>query len=454
MKDYRVALIAMSGVRVKDQELLKLGMTLPGFVDRSRVIASLPCLSLLTLAAHCPPNWEPAYFEIDDLSGNVEAAIGGGKFDLVAISSFTARILEAYSLADRLRSTGAKVVLGGLHVSALPDEASLHADAIVQGEAEVVWPQLLKDFEDGRLKTKYSSFGNRNLVPSFDKMPVPRYDLLDIEKYNRLTLQTSRGCPHHCTFCAASRTISAYKLKSIAQVERELDAIFDIWDRPFVELADDNTFVNKKWSRELVTLFKQRPMKWFTETDISVADDPELLELLSEANCAQVLIGFESAVPNSLSGLDRNDWKRAQFDSYHEKIERIQSYGISVNGCFILGLDCDDERTFEVTQSFVKESALSEVQITVLTPFPGTDLYRTLKREGRLLKDTYWDQCTLFDVTYQPKRMSAEALRAGFHSLMQSVYSEERVTDRKRNFKKCRRSRRASANNTARDHEA
>lgn len=443
MRDYRVALIAMSGVRVKDQELLKLGMTLPGFVDRSRVIASLPSLSLLTLAAHCPPNWEPSYFEIDELNGNAESEIGGKKFDLVAIASFTARIFDAYDLADRLRLTGTKVVLGGLHVSALPEEASRHADAIVQGEAEIVWPQLLKDFENGRLNRKYSSFSNKNFVPSFERTPVPKFDLLDIEKYNRLTLQTSRGCPHHCSFCAASRTISAYKLKSIEQVERELDAIFEIWDRPFVELADDNTFVNKKWSRELVTLFKRRPMKWFTETDISVADDPELLELLSEANCAQVLIGFESAVPGSLTGIDRNNWKRAQFDKYHEKIERIQSYGISVNGCFILGLDCDDENTFEVTQSFVKESALSEVQITVLTPFPGTDLYKTLKREGRLLKETYWDQCTLFDVTYQPARMSADALRDGFRSLMQSVYSDERVADRKRNFKKCRQSRRS-----------
>ncbi len=446
-KKYRVALVAMSGVRVKDQELLSLGMTLPGFVDRSRVIASLPSLSLLTLAAHSPPHWEPVYFEVDELNESTETQFEKGNFDLVAISSFSARILDAYKLSDRLRSKGGKVVLGGLHVSALPNEAALHADAIVQGEAEVIWPQLLKDFEQGRLSQRYSSFNNQKLIPSFQHMPTPRYDLLDIEKYNRLTLQTSRGCPLHCHFCAASRTISAYRLKSIEQVDRELEAIFKIWDRPFIELADDNTFVNKKWSRDLVKLFKRRPMKWFTETDISVADDPELLELLSESNCAQVLIGFESAVPESLTGIDRGDWKRAQYDGYFEKIDRIQSYGISVNGCFMLGLDSDDENVFELTESFVKDSALSEVQITLLTPFPGTDLYRSFLKEGRLLKEIFWDQCTLFDVTFEPARMSVETLRDGFRSLMRSLYSDERVADRKKSFKKCRRNRRSIMQN-------
>jgi len=165
-KDYRVALVAMSGVRVKDQELLTLGMTLPAFVERSRVIASLPSLSLLTLAAFCPPNWHPSYFEIDEL--NSEKQISLEEFDLVAISSFTARIWDAYALADLLRSQGVRVDLGGLHVSALPQEAVQHADAVVQGEAEGIWLQLLLDFENGELKPHYSSFGGRDRVNRFE----------------------------------------------------------------------------------------------------------------------------------------------------------------------------------------------------------------------------------------------------------------------------------------------
>ena len=126
----------------------------------------------------------------------------------------------------------------------------------------------------------------------------------------------------NCTFCAASKLISPYQLKPIDHIERELETIFKIWNRPFIELADDNTFVNKKWSKDLLRLFRKYPMKWFTESDISIADDTELLELLAESNCAQVLIGLESASPESLSGIEANDWKRRQFDSYMEKIEK------------------------------------------------------------------------------------------------------------------------------------
>ncbi|OFZ15717.1 MAG: hypothetical protein A2Z20_08980 [Bdellovibrionales bacterium RBG_16_40_8] len=182
-------------------------------------------------------------------------------------------------------------------------------------------------------------------------------------------------------------------------------------------------------------------MKWFTETDISVADDPELLELLALSNCAQILIGFESAVPDSLTGIDAHDWKRRQFDKYLQKIELIQSHGISVNGCFILGLDSDDISVFETTKQYVLDSSLSEVQITVLTPFPGTDLYRQLQRSGRLLKDKYWDQCTLFDVTYKPAKMSASDLECGFRSLMTDIYTDAAVKLRKSKFKECRRER-------------
>lgn len=441
-KDYRIALIAMSGVRVKDHELLKLGMTLPGFVERSEVIASLPSLSLLTLAAHTPPNWHPTYLEIDQLGESAVEHIVEGRFDLVAITSFTARIDDAYALSDRLRSVGVCVVMGGLHVSAMPHEALEYADSIVEGEGERIWPRLLRDFERGELRPRYSSRDSTEFVVELTHAPVPRYDLLDLSRYNRLTLQTSRGCPHHCSFCAASRTISRYKRKDIAQVERELDAIYALWPRPFIELADDNTFVHKSWSKDLLRAFRKRPMKWFTETDLSVADDPELLELLAESNCAQVLIGLESAIPESLQGLDRNDWKRAQFERYHEKIERIQSYGVSVNGCFILGLDSDDESCFETTERFIRESVLSEVQITVLTPFPGTDLYRALKEEGRLLRERFWDECTLFDVTYRPRRMSAAALRSGFQGLMRAVYSDQAVARRRARFRACRGERR------------
>ena len=385
MKSRRVLLLAMSGVRVKNDELRQLGMTLPGFIERGQVIASLPSLSLLTLAAHTPENWEAEYREIDELTDDAAAQIASAGYDIVAVSAFTARILDAYEIADQLREAGVTVVLGGLHVSALPDEALAHADAVVVGEAELLWPELLSDFETAALRPRYSSMDSPR---RFDlaQAQVPRYDMLDVDRYNRLTLQTSRGCPLDCEFCGASRLISPYKIKPLAQVRLELEAILNIWPEPFIELADDNTFVSKKWARELARLFAEYRIRWFTETDLSVADDDELLELLALSGCAQVLIGLESVDPAALDCVDSRRWKQSQLADYTAKIRKIQSYGITVNGCFIFGFDQDDARVFERTREFVQASGLSEVQITILDSFPRHGTLRQTPVRGTVIE--------------------------------------------------------------------
>src|SRR5689334_23031958 len=195
----KLGLIAMSGVRAFNPELMAFGLTLPGFVERSEVIASLPSLGLLTLAGLTPPAWDVSYLEVPDL-----AALDGlppGDFDLVGISSFSAQIKEAYALADRYRAAGVRVVLGGLHVSALPREAMAHADAVVIGEAEPWWPAVLADFERDALARVY---GPAERQFDLADAPMPRFELLDPARYNRITVQTQRGCPFRCEFCAAS----------------------------------------------------------------------------------------------------------------------------------------------------------------------------------------------------------------------------------------------------------
>ena len=436
MRPYRVLLLAMSGVRVKNEELRRLGMSLPGFIERGHVIASLPSLGLLTLAAHTPEHWEVEYREIDEVPGDAAAQIARDGFHLVAISALTARIVDAYAIADRLRECGVAVVLGGLHASALPQEALAHADVVMQGEGELLWPQLLEDFEVGKPQRLYSS---RYEPRRFDLAHgrVPRYDLLDVNRYNRLTLQTARGCPLDCSFCGASRLISPFKIKPIHRIRLELEAILEIWPHPFIELADDNTFVSKTWARDLVRLLAQYPVRWFTETDLSVADDDKLLELLAKSGCAQLLIGLESVDPAALSCTDSRHWKQRQLADYVAKIRKIQSYGISVNGCFIFGFDQDDSGVFDRTRDFVHASGLSEVQITILTPFPGTPLYRRLTSEGRLLQPVFWDACTLFDVTFQPKLMSADELEDRFRRLMMDLYNPAESARRKTIRKDC-----------------
>lgn len=442
MRHLKLLFIAMSGVRVKNEALLEVGLTLPGFVERSKVIASLPSLSLLTLAAHTPAHWVVEYREIDELSPEEQAGLLDTPYDLVAISSLTARVLDAYALADALRARGVTVVLGGLHASMMPEEAREHVDAVVQGEGELLWPRLLADFEAGQLLPLYSSFNKTQPAYRLSEALEPRYDLLEIEKYNRLTLQTTRGCPLDCEFCGASRLISPYKIKPIHQVRRELEAILELWPQPFIELADDNTFANKRWARELAELLGEYDIPWFTETDISVADDDELLKLLAQAGCTQLLIGFESTDSASLYDLDGRHWKYSQHAYYQEKIAKIQSYGIAVNGCFVLGFDTDDARVFDRTRDFVLGSELADVQITLLTPFPGTALYRRLRSKGRLLKEIFWDQCTLFDVTFQPQQMSAESLEERFRGLMAELYAPEVTARRKHRFRECVRTRR------------
>jgi len=436
MKEYKVVLISMSGVRVYNKKLLDLGLTLPGFVDRSKVIASLPSLGLLTLAAHTPQNWEVVYVELDDYTENNIEEIINLYSDIIAFSSLTARINETYLLSNKFRKLGFTTAIGGLHVSALPAEGMKYADCIIQGEGEIIWGSLLRDFENKQLRTLYSSIANHNFAFHLNASKIPKYELLDISKYNRLTIQTTRGCPLHCSFCAASRTISSYKKKPIEQIEKELNKIFEVWNRPFIELADDNTFVDKAWSKELLKIFSKYKMKWFTETDISVAYDDELLELLAKSNCAQILIGFETSKSKGLIGIDKANWKFKQFDNYLKAIDKIQSHGISVNGCFILGFDTDTKDTFKETELFIKESNLSEVQITLLTPFPNTDLYNQLKQENRLLTENYWDKCTLFDVNFIPKNFTVEELENNFQELMQNIYAADVVRERKNKFKK------------------
>ena len=429
-----IAFVAMSGVRAWNPEITAAGLTMPGFLERSQTIASLPSLSLLTLAGMTPDPFSISYHEILDIA-DLDELPG---CDVAAISSYSAQIKEAYELADRFRAVGVKVVMGGLHVTAEPSEALGHADAVVIGEGEIGWPDVLADLARGRLRGSYAPGGRE-----FDlaAAPMPRYDLLDIERYNRLTVQTQRGCPWRCEFCAASiRLTPKYKVKPVERVMAEIHEIRRYWPRPFIEFADDNTFVNRRHAKALMRAMAGEHLKWFTETDISVADDPELLTLMHDAGCAEVLIGLESPTGPGVAGVEqRRDWKATRVDDYQAAIERIQSHGIAVNGCFVLGLDGDGPEVFEAVERFVRESGQFDVQITVMTAFPGTPLYARLKAEGRLLRERAWEQCTLFDVNFRPRAMPPETLQHEALELGRRLYTDDERAARRERFHDQRR---------------
>lgn len=425
----RIGLIAMSGVRACDPELLEMGLTLPGFIERGKTIAALPSLGLLTLAGMTPPEHTCEYLEIQDIRNLKSLPM---RFDLVGISSFSAQIGEAYQLADDYRAQGVPVVMGGLHVTSVPEEAARHCDAVVVGEGEPVWLNVLQDAVDGCLKQFYCSDGNFALAEA----PMPAFEFLVPEHYNRLTVQTSRGCPFHCEFCASSILLtSRYKQKPIDKVLAEIDRILGFWQRPFIEFADDNAFVNRRYWRELLTELKSRKIRWFAECDLSVYQDEELLTLMRDSGCAQVLIGFESPVASGLKGLElKSDWKQRHLAEYKDAVYQIQSHGIRVNGCFILGLDGQRTEIFNQVYDFVVDSELYDVQITIQTPFPGTPLYHRLKGENRLLFDGDWERCTLFDVNYRPDCMTVDDLRDGFRDLAFRLYAEDLTRWRRDNF--------------------
>ncbi len=430
----RIAFIAMSGVRAHNAELTALGLTLPGFVERNKQIASLPSLGLLTLAGLTPrEHFDVEYHEIADLKTLPELPT---HFDLVALSTFTAQFYEACAVADYYRTRGVPVVMGGITVSSLVEQSLRHCTSVVIGEGEPLWPQVLHDLERSQLQRIYT----RPRAGQFDlrDAPMPRFDLLAPDKYNRITVQTSRGCPHRCEFCASSILLTPhYKVKPVEKVLAEIHAIKGIWPRPFIEFADDNSFVHREHYKTLLRRLAPEHLRWFTETDVRLAEDDELLALMRDSGCQQVLIGLESPRRASLEGVElKQNWKVRQQDHYRAAIAKIQSFGITVNGCFILGLDADTPEVFDDVLVFVRDSGLYEVQITFLTAFPGTPLYARLKREGRIMRDHAWELCTLFDINITPQNMSVDQLQSGFLRLAKQLYSAEETQSRRRNFKR------------------
>lgn len=226
-----------------------------------------------------------------------------------------------------------------------------------------------------------------------------------------------------------------YRKRPVADIVRDIQAIRRLHKRPFIEFADDNTFVDRAWGKELCRALIPLGIKWFTETDISVADDAELLQLMRQARCRQVLIGLESPERSALDGIElRSNFKGRRSSAYVECVRRIQAHGITVNGCFILGLDRQTPAIFEQILDFAMHVPLYDVQITVLTPFPGTPLYERLLREGRILAPGRWDLCTLFDVNYVPKNMTVDQLRQGVYWLAGRLYNEESLMKRRQAF--------------------
>jgi radical SAM superfamily enzyme YgiQ (UPF0313 family) len=423
----KIAFIAVDYLGIDRWDIAGDGFKSVPMSARNRALANLPSLALLTLAGWTPHKHEMQYFHLTDLEKNGGLPDG---FDLIALSSYTAGIEKAYAVAAHYRERGVLTVIGGPHVSLLPDEAAEHVDAVAIGEGEVCWQQILEDAQRGELNKFY---GSLDAGFNLDDSVLPAFELLDPRRHNRITVETSRGCPHRCEFCASSVLLSRrYKQKPIGKVLSEIDRVLELWPRPFIEFADDNTFVNRNYWYDLLPELKERHIRWFAEADVRLGQEERLLELLRESGCRQVLLGLESPTTKDLQGIElNNNWKMKQTTAAEDVVRTIQSHGILVNGCFVVGLDGQGPDIFESIYDFVRATNVYDVQITVMTPFPGTHLYARLLKENRLIEERAWSKATLFDVNFTPSHMSVKTLEEGFRKLAIMLYDEDFTKQRR-----------------------
>lgn len=373
----------------------------------------------------------PYSVDLELIDENVEEIDFKKKYDLVFITAMTQQVNRAYDIAKNFRSRNIKVVLGGIHATILPEEASANSDSVVVGEVENVWPQIWDDFKHNKLKRIYSS----KEIVDLKHSPVPRYELLKGKPYKMLWVQATRGCPHDCCFCCASKVYGPkYRHKLLDQVVNEIAEIRKINKHAVIGFSDDNLFCNKDYSRKLLKRITQLKIKWFGQSDISIADDIDLLRAIKKSGCIALAIGFESIKRDNLQGLDSSDWKMKQSDNYVRNIKTIQTNGIGIIGTFIAGFDSDNSSTFQELADFIINNHLAGAQIAALTPLPGTRIREQFISEDRVL-DTPWKNYTFYDVNIKPAGMSAQELEKGILYVFKKVYSPEVAIGKAKYFK-------------------
>jgi radical SAM superfamily enzyme YgiQ (UPF0313 family) len=365
----------------------------------------LPPLALKQVAASTPEEWDVEL--ADELHDKIPF---DRDFDIVGITAMTHQAIRAYEVADRFRARGVPVVLGGIHPTVLPDEALQHADAVVIGEAEPVWAQLLTDVREGRLKPVYRSVPDgRDLV-----IPWSRRDFLAGRNYlTTQTLQASRGCPYDCSFCTVTPYFGrSFRYRAPEDVLGELRS----FDKKLMLFLDDNILGDPARAKPILAGMAGLGLRWGGQASLRFAENPELVRLLARSGCIGIFVGLESAV-----GSQANLPKTGNLSSQADLIKRIRDAGIVVEASMIFGFDDHDESVFETTVRFLENCAPSLPTFHVLTPYPGTELFQQFQREGRLLH-TDWKRYDHGQVVFRPKQMTPKRLYQGWVDARREAY--------------------------------
>ena len=356
-------------------------------------------LTLTTLAALVPPELNASITVIDE---NIEAIPFDPPFDLVGISCLTGTAPRAYDIADQFRSRGATVVLGGVHVCLRPDEAAVHADSIVIGFAELVWPELLRDFHAGGLKSEY-----RQDVTSLRDLPDPRRDLQKRWGYTMpQTVFATRGCHRQCSFCTIPAVPFGWHTRPVGDVVAEVGRL------PFKRFTfnDVNLVSDRDYAMELFTALIPLGKKWGGLAPVALADDDELLDAMCRSGCQYLLLGFESVRQSSLGQIQKGFNHTC---GYRKAMQAFHSQKIAVQGCFIFGMDDEDHQIFSDTVDTIRELQIDIPRFAIYTPYPGTEAFSTLQAQNRILHER-WECYDTQHVVFQPAQMSPDELYQGF----------------------------------------
>jgi radical SAM superfamily enzyme YgiQ (UPF0313 family) len=357
----------------------------------------IPQLALHIIEGLTPSSHSVKIVEEESEPLNIDEAC-----DLVGISCMTSNAPRAYHLAQEFRKRGRKVVLGGVHPTILPDEALQYADSVVVGEAEGVWEQVLKDCENGGMKAQY-----QQPPPSLERyIPMKFRKTSKKRLFNVVPVMTTRGCPYSCDFCCVS-DLYGKKIRHapIANVVRDIE---ESENRIFIFL-DDNIIGEPRYAKELFRAIKPLKIKWVGQASISFVHDTELMKLAADSGCAALFFGLESVSELQLKKMRKSI---KDVEKMGEAVKKIRGFGIHFHASFVFGFDNDTKAIFPDTLEFIRKSKINTASFNILTPYPGTAVYKQFKSEGRLLTDNwkYYDHST---VVFRPKNMTPYELQSG-----------------------------------------
>lgn len=370
-----------------------------------------PSLALTSIAGATPEGWDVAYWDENLLLGPMPASPVP---EVVGITVHLTFARRAFELARWFRARGSKVILGGLHVLSCPDECAPHADALAVGEGVQLWPEILRDVERGELRARYEG----SYLRPYREDPPPRRQILPRDSFLTTTsLIATRGCHNRCGFCylATDGLTMPYRVRDVEQIAAEFAAD----GQPYGVFVDNNLGSRPDYLRTLCRALRPLEKIWSAAVTIDVTDDPSLVRDMALAGCTGVFVGFESLTDQNLADARK---KTPRTDDYARRVRILHDHGIQVNGSFVLGFDHDRPDVFERTIAWVESSRLECATFHILTPYPGTPLFRTFEAEGRVLHRD-WDRYDTAHVVFRPKHMSVEQLEAGYAECYRRLFS-------------------------------